>query len=873
MAKVLVIAEKPSVAGDLVRALSRRPGMSKFENKKEYFENDAYIVSSAIGHLVELGMPKAKWTFENLPIVPQEFELLPIEKTEGRLKLLIKLMKRRDVETIINACDAGREGELIFHYVRKISGVEKPVQRLWMQSMTLEAIQEAFEHMRDEEEMAPLEDAALCRSESDWLLGINGTRALTAYRSRNGGFARTPVGRVQTPTLALMVDREKQIQAFEPRTYFEVFGDFGVEAGLYRGRWFDEGFNRDAEDPHLRPERIWEKERAWAIAERCRGRVGRVEEKKKPSRQAPPLLYDLTSLQREASNRFGFSARRTLQIAQALYERHKACTYPRTDSRYLPEDYLATARRVLSEFRGSMGGAAESLGGHAARVLQEGWDKPSRRIFDNSKVSDHFAIIPTGQNPRGLDEAQAKIYDMVARRFVAVFFPAAEFELTQRITRIGDDAFRTDGKVLVSAGWLEVYGRTAAVASEEETDSLVPVREGEPAAVEEIEVKESQTKPPPRYTEATLLSGMETAGKLVEDEELRSAMSEKGLGTPATRAAIIEGLISDKYVNRENRELIPTQQGIRLVDTLGDMGVELLCSPEMTGMWEYRLKQMEHRQFDRESFMRDVRGLAGEVVRKAREHARNAGERTYDDLQVSCPSCGVSPLRQDDRTFRCGQPDCGFVLWKVIAGRELQPHEAKELLSTKLVGPLDGFRSRRGTSFSAALELQDDLKVAFVTTGAEAREDEEEALVDENYVCDYAPGGEPAGKIYEAQNAYVLDAALRGNEKHRKVRLPKTLCRYRIPREQAAKFFSEGRTGLIEEFISKKGRPFKAFLVMDPEGARFVNWEFPPRAAAKEGAGKKAAWKKSPAKKKRSAPARKAGKAAPKRRRKEADED
>ncbi len=845
MSKTLVIAEKPSVATDLSRVLGKQPGMTKFKKEKDFFENDTHVISSAIGHLVELEMPNAPWKFESLPILPENFGLQPIEKTKDRLNLLKRLMKRKDVEEIINACDAGREGELIFHYVKEICKVQKPVKRLWMQSMTNQAIQQAFSELRDGSEMQPLENAALCRSESDWLVGINGTRAMTAFNSRYGGFRRTPVGRVQTPTLTLLVEREKIIRDFVPRTYWEVYGDFDVRAGQYRGRWFDPAFKKDSNDNQLKAERVWDKEQAEAIKGRCQGKQAIVEEKSKPSKQAPPLLYDLTTLQREASSRFGFSAKNTLGIAQALYEKHKVLTYPRTDSRYLPQDYLLQTRNVLSTFSNvspaDAGSFPADLPQHAGHAIANDMVGPNKRIFDDKKVSDHFAIIPTGQLPKNLKEQELKIYDMVVRRFIAVFYPSAEFLVTQRISRIGEDHFRTDGKVLKVPGWLAVYGKQAGVASGKDGE-LVPVQDGESAQTAAIEVLEKETKPPPRYGEATLLSAMETAGKLVDDEELRSAMSERGLGTPATRAAIIEGLIYDKYVNRENKELIPTQQGIQLVDLLEEIGIDVLSSPEMTGNWEYKLKQMEEGKLDRESFMKEIRKLTMEVVDKARHHAKVAKERVYPDLDVACPACNTRPLKQDDRKYTCQAPDCKFSFWKNVSQRELAPHEVTELLTNKVIGPLSGFRSRWGKLFDATLKLGDDFKVEFVTQSDEEKQAELDSLVPENFVCDYPHSGDKNGKIYESPEAYVLDLAVNGDKDFRKVRLKKVQCQFRISREEAKKFFTEGKTSLIEEFISKKGRPFKAYLKMDPEGRRFVNWEFPPRA--KKTAAKKAAPKK-----------------------------
>src|ERR1700724_2293178 len=449
MSKSLIIAEKPSVANDLAHALGG------FKKADEHFENERYIISSALGHLVELCLPseldvkRGKWSFANLPIIPDEFGLKPIEKSKPRFNQLKRLIQRKDVSDLINACDAGREGELIFRYVVKLGGVKKPIRRLWLQSMTTDSIREAFNHLRSEEEMVPLSKAAVCRSESDWLVGINGTRAMTAFNNRTGGFQLTPVGRVQTPTLAILAEREDRIHQFKPRSYYEVFGDFEVKAGAYRGRWFKEDFAKDG-DEDARAERIWDKGQADEIKNRCLGKTGVATEEKKPTTQAPPLLYDLTSLQRDANAR-GFSAKRTLQIGQQLYERFKVVTYPRTDSRYLPEDYIRTVRATLGKIDNQ----------HARKALGNNWVKPSKRIFNNAKISDHFAIVPSGQTPHGLDDVQRKIYDMIVRRFMSVFFPPAQFEVTTRITRVEKDVFKTEGKIITDPGWLAVYGREA----------------------------------------------------------------------------------------------------------------------------------------------------------------------------------------------------------------------------------------------------------------------------------------------------------------------------------------------------------------------------------------------------------------------------
>jgi DNA topoisomerase-3 len=459
MNKTLVIAEKPSVAQDIVRALT--PTAGKFEKHDEYFESESYVVSSAVGHLVEIQAPevydvkRGKWSFAHLPVIPPHFDLKPVDKTKTRLNAVVKLAKRKDVDKIINACDAGREGELIFRLIEQYAGgakpLGKPVSRLWLQSMTPQAIRDGFGALRTNAQMQPLADAARCRSEADWLVGINGTRAMTAFNSRDGGFFLTTVGRVQTPTLSVVVEREEQIRKFISRDYWEVHATFAAQAGEYPAKWFNPQWKKNADDAELKADRVWSQREAQEIADAVRGKPATVTEESKPTTQASPLLFDLTSLQREANGKFGFSAKTTLSIAQSLYERHKALTYPRTDSRNLPEDYVPV---VKSTFEMLADSGMRHLAPFAATALKGNYVKPTKRVFDNAKVSDHFAIIPTLQAPSGLSEAEQKIYDLVVRRFMAVFFPSAEYQVTTRITKALEHSFKTEGRCWSNrAGW------------------------------------------------------------------------------------------------------------------------------------------------------------------------------------------------------------------------------------------------------------------------------------------------------------------------------------------------------------------------------------------------------------------------------------
>jgi DNA topoisomerase-3 len=812
--KTLVIAEKPSVASDLAKAL----GVKK---DGDWFENDRYVISSAVGHLLELAVPeeheikRGKWTMEKLPHIPPQFALAPIDKNASRLALLRRLIKRKEVGELINACDAGREGELIFRNIVKATGAKQPIKRLWLQSMTPDSIRTAFGHLRSDADMQPLADAAVSRSESDWLVGINSTRALTAFNSQGGGFSKTTAGRVQTPTLAILVEREEKIRAFEPRAYWEVFGDFGVAAGNYRGRWFDATFKRNG-DEDARAERIWDKSKADAIKAKCEGQPGTIEEEKKPATQAPPLLYDLTTLQREANQRHGFPAKMTLQIAQALYEKHKALTYPRTDSRYLPEDHLNTAKQVMGSFED------RTLAGHAERALREGWVRPNKRIFNNAKVSDHFAIVPTGTAPKNLSETEQKIFEMVARRFVAVFFPAAQFEVTTRITTVKDEKFKTDGKIILDPGWLAVYGRQAEGEGENDR-AIVAITPGEQARTEAVEVKENITKPPPRYTEATLLSAMEGAGKLVDDEELREAMSERGLGTPATRAQIIEGLLFEGYLIRDGRDLVVTAKGISLITLLRNLHAEALTKPELTGEWEHKLRQMERGQLSRGAFMTQIRDLTTDLVGKVRSGMGQEVRGNFKPINVKCPKCGGGPFRESFKAFECVTPECKLIVWKTMSGREFEREEVEKLLTEGRVGPLQGFRSKLGRAFNAEVILSEKTEWKQKFDFEDEGEGGEGASKQIDLSKAQLLGETPSGNLYETETAFICQSAGHGKKP---IRMGKMICQRAIPAEQALKIFREGKSDLLPRFISKKGKPFAAYLKL--EGTK-VTFEFEPR--------------------------------------------
>jgi DNA topoisomerase-3 len=830
--KTLIIAEKPSVAGDLVRALPE-----KFEKQDNYYESPSYIVSYAIGHLVTIANPKEmderlkSWSLDHLPIIPEKFPITALPKTKSQLSTLAKLIKRKDVKEIINACDAGREGELIFRYILQYVTETKPVKarirRLWLQSMTKASIEEGFRKLRSDEEMQNLYAAAMCRSEADWLVGINGSRALTGYKNQWGGFFLTPCGRVQTPTLSMIVHREWDRDKFVPRNYWEVHADFAGEGkggGEYSGRWFDPEFRKkDDDEDGAKPERIWTEARAREIQAKCQGKPAQVTDTQKPSSQSAPSLYDLTSLQRDANARFGFSAKNTLGLAQALYERHKALTYPRTDSRYLPNDYLPMVKGL---FEGMAKSGDSEFGRFAAQALKAGYVRMDRKIFDDAKVSDHHAIIPTGTLPGELSEPERRIYTAVVQRFLAVFFPAARFLNTTRISVVEKESFRTEGKVLEEPGWKAIYG-----IDKKEEEILPPLKDGAKYRADQVALKADATRPPPRFNESTLLSFMESAGKYVEDEELKEALKERGLGTPATRAAVIEGLIDDKYVVREGKDLVPTAKGIDLLRLISAVGIEELNSPELTGEWEHKLNRIERGLYTRPEFMQEITGLARKIVAKIK------GYDETKDKKVANFKHPVTGQRMWETLTRYESDDGKLMIRKMLGGRQMSEDEVVELLAKRQIGPLQGFRSKMGKPFTAAIRLTDENKVEFVFEDNSAGVDGKPLDISKEEPVGISPVD--GTRVFETLTSYVSESAL-GGEGKTGLKVNKVILGKAIDRDNMKRMLAGERTELIKGFQSSKTRRFfDAYLKLSKEGK--ISFEFPPREF--KGRGKKAAAK------------------------------
>ena len=715
----LIVAEKPSVGRDIATSLGQH------RKSKGSLAGSGWTVTWALGHLAGLAPPDAygeeykKWRLETLPILPERFKVRVNPKTRDQFSVVKGLMRDPSVTEVVNACDAGREGELIFAYLYGLSGCKKPVRRLWISSLTPDAIRDGFDALRDGGSMKPLEDAARSRGEADWIVGMNATRAYSVRFGRPGNVLS--VGRVQTPTLKLLVDREREIEDFKPEKFWTVYARFARDENTYDGVWFRKKENR-----------LKEREAAEEIAEKVRGGTGTVKKaEKKTASENPPLLYDLTELQRNANARYGFTADRTLRAAQALYEERKLITYPRTSSRYLSKDMVGGLKK-----RVEAAGALPDLAPFADKLLAADKLPISKRVVDNAKVTDHHAIVPTNRKSTGnLPPDEAKVHDLVARRFLAVFFPAARFENTTVVTEVRGEMFLSKGRVVLEVGWRALYPDGVGGRKEKESPVLPPIEVGQEWRVAKVAVKEGETKPPPRYSESALLGAMETAGKFVEDEELRQAMKDSGLGTPATRAATIERLISVGYLERDKKALVPTEKGRALISLLGDSRIS---SPELTARWEERLAKMEHGAETRHDFMADI----GDFVRKLIEEARSKeGEKVAapakrngkrgaksrrtngssgasasnpsDEPLGACPKCGA-PVVETQKAFGCSawkQSGCDFAIWKTVAGKRVSEAQAKQLLTKGRTGQLKDFKSKAGKPFAAALVLDEAHKV------------------------------------------------------------------------------------------------------------------------------------------------------------------
>jgi DNA topoisomerase-3 len=846
--KTLVITEKPSVARDIAGVLGG------LEDRDGWFENDRWVVTFAVGHLLELLEPEEidpaykRWTLANLPILPEQFQVKPKKGQTDRVRTIQRLLARDDVDDVVNACDAGREGELIFRELAQYLGNRKPVRRLWLQSMTADAIRRGFENLQPAAGFEGLGRAAECRAWSDWLIGMNATRALTKRLKTRSETTAWSAGRVQTPTLAILVGRELEILSHVARPYWSVTASFLHDGNSYTGTWFDPAFEAGA-DEEARDDRLFDEARARAIVEATTGRPGQAEETRKPSREAAPPLFDLTSLQRECNRRFGWSARRALSAAQRCYEGHKILTYPRTDSRCLPRDYRGEVDRLIGVFAGAGGrSGAVSFADYAqagARLQKRGLENVAR-TFDDAGVSDHFAIIPTGVLPHeGLSGDDRRVYDLVVRRFLGNFHPPAVWERVERTTEVAGERFRTRARALQEPGWRSVLPQSG---EDEEAVALPPLRAGAdeasgvPVRTQAAELHAEETKPPPRISEARLLSLMENAGKQIEDEDFAAVLHEKGIGTPATRAEIIENLIAKGYVVRIGKALRPSVKGIRLIDILRRIHADRLASPELTGEIEYHLLQVERGQREASDFMNEIRGYTAEIVEAAKTFEYDALFAAEAPLGP-CLVCG-KPVRERAWFYACdsaadnkAENRCPLVLWKDVSGRYLDRKHAAALLRDGKTDVIDGFTARDGRVYRGMLEI--DRETWKVVTRSMGASDEAASATPE-----YEVNPEPLGRcpfdedcaVVESPTHFLCERKLKEQElgkdearpKSCGFALPRTVCKREVTRDEARFYVQNRRTELLTDFTSRFGRPFSATLVLRDNGRH--GFEFPPRA-------------------------------------------
>lgn len=836
MGKALIITEKPSVAKDITKALGG------FEEKKkgEYFESDTHVCTYAVGHILTLLAPEdvdtkfKRWRLADLPIIPEEFKTKPVHKQESRLKVITSLIKRKDVDILINACDAAREGELIFREIVKHVGIDKPVKRLWLQSMTKKAIVDGFQSLEEGSEYEGLAAAAECRANADWLIGMNATRALTVrLKSRNQRGVSWSAGRVQTPTLALLVDRELEVLEHVPKAYWRVSAKFKAR-GEYEGVWFDPDFNRKTGDRDLKEDRIFDLAKAKKVIEESQNASAVAREVRKPSPKKAPLLFDLTSLQRAANSRFGWSATRTLRAAQRCYETHKVLTYPRTSSKCLPNDYIEVVADILNVFSQD-----KDFGSHAQKLLDtELLNK--EKIFDDSKVTDHFAIIPTGEI-KPLEGDDQKIFDLVSRQFMAAFYPPAVYEDVERITEVAGHTFKSKPpKVLREAGWEAVFGKQVGAND----DSFLPLVEGknkvEGVAVDNLGASEEEfaTKPPSRISEAGLLGLMENAGRQVDDAELASALnSAEGLGTAATRADIIENLKNREYVDSRLR---PTPKGIRLIDVLNRINASRLTSAELTARLELHLSEVELGSRTSDDFMREISTYARDVVDAARDFD---WDDIYDnkDSLGSCPRCKHDVFEKawfygcEESTKRNGKKSCEFLIWKDNNGRYVNRQVVRDLLINGETQELDGFKNASGKEYKAILMVEGASVTRKLTSEAVPGPDETFEVNPEplgpcpNAVSKDCMVVETPHEFLCSQKAHSEDKSDTGCG----FKFPRMLCKREIKRSEVEDYLFKGETPVLSGFVSKKGRKFSAKLVMEKGGDNF-RFEFPPRVSKKK---------------------------------------
>ena len=811
---IVIIAEKPSVAEDLANVL----GVGK--KTETHWHSDDIIITWAIGHLLELkymddydvAFKNWRGTVDRLPFIPDNFQYKPKSgRGKKQLSAILKLVKDKSVSEIVNACDAAREGELIFRTIVQHAKTKTPTSRMWMQSMTYDAMLQAFENRQSGDDYQALSDAAYSRSQADWIIGMNGSRIATRL-PQNRDRSANSLGRVQTATLAMVVDHELEVLSHVPVPYWQLNATFRAGDATWTARWERTGHKDDPERPEYKAHRIMdaaEKDSIETIL--SSDEAFQTEEQQRTRKEQPPLNFDLTTLQKRANSLWSWSAKRTLGVAQDLYDKFKLTTYPRTDSKHLPEDMHETVAKTLDQL-GAQGDYSE----HVKRLQADGLSN-AKRNFNNAKVSDHYAIVPTGQTPpNNFGGDHAKLYDLITRNFLASWHPVAEWTVTKRITTKSGHQFLKEVEALATWGWRAVVPKKDKVP---EGWGQLPSNPCD-ATLDSHEFSEEMSKPKNRLKEASLLQLMEHAGKHIDDDELADAMKEKGLGTPATRADTIEKLLNRNYIRRSrNGTISAAPHGIRMIDVLRRIPVEWITSPELTGDMEASLLAVQRGEETMEAYMEKIIQQTKSMVERIRDHDRNTLYLEEPSLG-SCPSCG-GEVKENTLAYQCEHNEgrdkgCSFVFWKDTSGRWFDRVTAARLIENGSLENLHGFYSQAGEGYDTSVELTKAGKVVSKGSGSG------EATADDEVLCPCPVCDQ--GSIRITTTAYLCDnpdCTFRG--------MQNIMCKRPITPEEAKPIFTDGKSALLEDFTSRRNKPFNAFLKLEKNR---VTYDFPPRAAA-----------------------------------------
>ena len=811
---IVIIAEKPSVANDLASVLNVK------DKKESHWHSENIIITWAVGHLLELKSPDEynsdlkDWrkSLDSLPYVPESFDLKPKQYTKKQLNAILKILKGKSVTEVVNACDAAREGELIFRSIIQYSGIDIPISRMWMQSMTDDALLRAYNDRKSGDNYQSLSDAAFARSHADWIIGMNGSRVANIRLPKNKREKTSnSLGRVQTPTLALVVDHELKILSYIPVPYWQLNAKFSVDGASWTARWERNGHKDDPSNPERKSHRIVDSDEKSTVEQAISSGKTEVSEISRIKKEQAPMNFDLTSLQKKSISLWNWTSKRNDSVAQDLYDKFKIISYPRTDSRYLTDDMKDEVGKIIRSI------AEQSEYSELANRISENGLKNSKRNFNSSKVRDHFAIIPNGNAPpKSLSGDHKKLYDLIVRNFLASWYDNSEWKVTKRIANVENQLFIKEVEEIETLGWREVIPKKNSIP---EGWGILPDNPCK-ASLVSYEFIEEMSKPPNRLTERSLLSLMESAGKNIEDGEIADLMKDKGLGTPATRSSIIDNLVEQrKYLRRSrNGSISVSSQGIRIIDILRRIPVEWITSPELTGQMEYSLQSVQNGDYSVDQYINQIVKQTTEMVENIREYDRNELYKKEPPIG-DCPCCD-GKVYENSMAYQCEKnisrdSGCSFVFWKDTSGRWFDRTTATRLLNSRKLADLHGFFRQSGDTYDATVELSDEGKVIPKGAGDTTSSTSDVELC----ACPLCESG--AIRITEYNySCDNQDCKFRGlkNEMGKRI----------ISHQEAKNILTNGKSELIEDFISKRNKPFSAYLVL--QGNR-VAFEFPPRQA------------------------------------------